>query len=66
MSEFSLIHHGSDRWSVKNGKNEWWCSENKWVHESSSYWAFDPDCVNTIFSYQELKEFILDEFEVKL
>lgn len=53
-------------WTIINEDHQSFCGIHGWVSLNSSYYAMTPDCEEKTFSYDELKEFILNEFSTNL
>ena len=63
--KFSIIHFGNNEWSVKDNLGCYWCGNDEWVQEGSSFWELS-DCKNKIFSWDEVKDFIEKTFSTYL
>jgi hypothetical protein len=64
--KFSLKHWGNDIWTILNEDNQTFCGKDGWVAIGSSYYELTPDCREKQFSYEELKDFILNQFDTNL
>jgi len=65
-SKFTLIHEGNDVWTILNEEKQIFCGVHGWVALNSSYYELFPECFGKEFSYDELKEFVLNNFETNL
>lgn len=64
--KFSLDHLGNDIWVIRNSEDRHWCGKHQWVSQNSSYFNMTPDCELKKFNFEELKEFVLNNFETSL
>ena len=64
--KFTLKHQGNDQWTILNADYQAFCAKHGWVSLDSSYYDFTPDCQEKTFSYDELKDFVLNNFETNL
>ena len=62
--KFSIAYHGDDNWTIQNEQDCFWCGEQgKWQPEERILFS---SCIEELFSFDELKDFIKEKFNLDL